>query len=68
MNDFFHYTHNASWPAPHNHNVASLLISHLGHEIKRVIARCIALPIMENDGCSLISAHVTNPNIIKVAC
>jgi hypothetical protein len=36
-------------------------------KLKRVIAWWIALLIMEDGGCRLIFAKVTNPNIIKAA-
>ena len=36
-----------------------------GTKIKRVITRWIGLLIIEDDGCSLAFAKVTNPNIIK---
>ena len=40
----------------------------LGTKFKLVIVRSIALLVMEDDGCSLIVAKVTNPNVIKVVC
>jgi len=56
-------------------NLSKLLspnLSTLGIKIKSVIAQWIAPLIMEDDGCSLIFAKVTNINIIKagdkVAC
>ena len=42
-------------------------LSTLLTKIKRVIAWWIALLVMEDGGCNLIFAKVTNPNIIKVA-
>ena len=38
-----------------------------GTKIKSVITWCIALLVMEEGGCSLTFAKLTNPNIMKVA-
>ena len=50
-------------------NVSKLLPPNVptsGTKIKRVIAWWIALLVMEDGGCSLTFAQVTNPNITKV--
>ena len=57
-------THNASWWAPHIHmpppNMATSAT-----RFKHVIARWRGLLIMEDGGCGLTFAKVTNPDIIK---
>ena len=73
--DFSLYnTHNSSWLAPHMHTPLPDLSKrpHLElptsrTKIKRVIARWIALLIMEDGWCSLTFAKVTKPSIIKAA-
>ena len=64
------FTKFASAPLSHMppHGLPKLLPPNLptSHtQIKRVIAQWIALPIMEDVGCSLTPAKMTNPNIVK---
>ena len=58
--------HNTGWSTSHNHMAPSNLPTS-STKIKRVIAQWMALCIMEDGGCILTFAKVTNVNIIKVA-
>ena len=63
----FHYKipHNTSRLPPQNHMPPPNLPKS-PTKIKRVRVPWVALLIMKNGGCSLISPKTTNPNIIKV--
>ena len=59
-------THNTSWSAPHNH-MAPPNLSTLPHKNEVCHNSVDSTPNLEDSGCSLIFAKVTNPNIVKAA-